>query len=390
MLMEDTESFLTRAYEHIMETYDHDGLTRPPELVETERQMHDGFSSWSLDHGARFPRMGQLSYRPDIYKDQRIDRPYRPISAAARIIAGAERSENPAAKLSRPALYLGRLAYLKAIKEAHAQTVRSKELSRLMIAGFLETPAHTSTGNPPSLTEYAINCLEAETDMTLGLTSAHLNELADIAEFASALNISIAELEGFKYIDRLNTLINKNMTRQTYKVGAIALPIPYLASAGTGIYWGVPPGESAQKHGLDDKLLFEANKQMSKAFIKHKKERSMIIAYVPTGSGAQQVVNPQTNKIEKVILKDASYTSPISVRCGGGIIPANRVGDSVIFGPVIPNQCPPQISKKAYEKLLTDNIMDTHAAQTEALLRVPASYTRLFNKADLPPGSPEV
>ena len=369
-----------RVTDHVMETYDEDGRTRTPELAEVERKLHKGFSSWSTEHSKRYPRMGKVPYRPDLFPDQRIDRPFRPINGLARAIAKGERSNNEAARYAKPAIYLGRLAYLNFMKKLHAKTVGSEALSATMVTGFLSTPADGLEFDSPSIAEYVVNSLEE--NMTIGLTSAHLEALADIGEFAGALNISIAELHGFKYIDRINTLINTNMTRQTYRVGRIPVPIPLLVTVGSGVFWGVPPGESAEKHGLDSKTVEEPNSQVSRAFVKSKKAKSMVFAYVPTGSGAVRTIDQETGE-EKTVLKSAEYTAPLTVRCEGGIIPVNRFGGEIAIGGIVKNKRPEDVSKKDYEKILTDNLMQEHAIQATELTGLPTEYVMLYPEEHL-------
>lgn len=367
--------------EHIMKTYDEDGLTRPDELAETERKLHRGFTSWTNEHKIRFPKMGRLPYRPDLFPDQRIDRPYRPITYPARLMAKAERSDRKTTKLLKPAIYLGELAYLSSLKKAHARTLGSKALSETMIMGFLETPAFGQEYDSPSIADYVFQSLED--NKTVGVTSAHLGALADIAEINGALSIGVAELYGFKYIDRFNTLINSNMTRQTYKVGKIPVPVSWLVRTGLGTYWGVPPGESAEKHGLDDESVQQANKQFLESFRKHKSEHGQVLAYVNSGSGAVHYNNSQTGELEKVGLKDPSYTSTLTRWCEGGIIAVNKFNEQVIFGSVIPNVRPEGVSKKEYSKILTDQVMHEHALQARELVRVPVQFVRLHPEKHL-------
>jgi hypothetical protein len=372
---------LSRSTEHVMETYDEDGKTRPPEMAEVERELHEGFTSWSADHSKRYPRMGRLPYRPDIFPDQRIDRPFRPITFAARAIAKAERSNRNSVKSIRPALYLGRLVYFEGIKKAHAKTLGSKALSETIISGFLSTPARGTEYESDSLVDYVAGKLDD--NETVGLTGAHLSALADIGEFAGALNIAMAEQYGFKYIDRVNTLINTNMTRQTYKVGRFPVPISWLVRSGTGIFWGVPPGENAEKYGIGAGPLTQANKKFLESFDKHKKEKSMVLAYVPSGSGAIHVNNNETGELEKMTLKDPSFTATLTRWCEGGIIPVNRYGEQIIMGSVIENERPAGISKKHYSKMLTDKVMQEHATQASELTGVPVEYIKLFPETHL-------
>lgn len=350
--------------------------SRPHRLAELERKLHKGFDSWTAAHKKRYPRMGQLPYRPDEYEDQRLDRPYRPINKIARTLGAAERSEGIPDKV-KPAVYLGNLAYLAFIKQLHAKTVGSKELSRTMIEAFQVTPAHDTLSSSPSMVDYTVEKLSDSNVMAVGLSSAHLQELADIGEFSAALNIAIAEEHGFKYIDAVNTVINNNMTRQTYKVGAIRVPIARLATTGTGVFWGTPPGESATEHGIGDEELAESNQQLSKAFLRVRKDGNIVIAYVPSGSGAKRVINEQTGELEKIIFKDTSYTASITARCNGGIIVVNREGNQIAISPVIPYEQPAGMGRKTYENILTDRVMEEHAAQAYDLTGAPAEFTRL-------------
>lgn len=367
-----------KAEEHIIETYDEDHKSRPPRLAALERKLHNGFTSWTADHKSRYPKMGRLPYRPDIFTEQRIDRPFSPVNSIARIIARNERSNKPTAQLVRPAIHLGRLAYQESIKKAHAKTVGSEAVSAMMIAAFLNTPADENRYGSATMIEFVADRLDQKRDITVGLTSAHLRELADIGEFSGALNIALAEVYGFRYIDRVNTLINNNMTRQTYRVGKVPVPISWLMRTGTGIFWGVPPGDSAQKHGIGKEELMEANRQVSEAFIQEKRKHGMVFAYVPSGSGAIRETDEATGELKRIRFRDASYTAPLSVRCRGGIIPVNREGEKIAIGSVIPVEKPVSMNKKDYENLLTDRIMEEHAAQAEELTGVPAEFARLY------------
>lgn len=346
-----------------------------PERKAVQDRLHKGFASWTTDHSKRYPRIGSLPYWPDVFRDQRLEKPFKPVNGLARLLSKHESSEN---KLARPAIYLGRLAYMKTLREAYVQTVGSKAVANSIIYAFQNIPASVEDLYSPTLSEYVVECFENEGDHTIGLTSGHLDRLSDIGEFAGGLNIALAEEHGLKYIDRVNMLINMNMTRQTHRTMRIPIPLPWLITTGAGAYWGVPPGESAQTHGIEESDMGVANAVVSHQFIADKKERDMVFAYVPTGSGAVKVLNEETGEIERLLLKDASYTSALTVRCYGGIIPVNRYANEIAIGSVIKNDKPEDIKKKDYEKILTDQVMETHASQAHELTGLPVAYTRLY------------
>jgi hypothetical protein len=345
-----------------------------PQQEAIQDRLHQGFSSWTAEHSQRYPLMGVLPYWPNVFRDQRIDEPYKPVNKAAQFLS---RNEATDSKLARPAIYLGKLAYLKALRETYAQSVGSKATANSIIYAFQATPAFGEDLNSPSIAEYAVECLADGRDNTIGLTSGHLDRLSDVGEFAGGLTLAITEEHGLKYIDRINMLVNKNMTRQTYKTRHIPVPVPWLITTGAGAYWGIPPGESAQKHGISEADAGVANTIISRRFATDKKKRDMVFAYVPTGSGAVKVTDA-TGEVVRLRLKDASYTSPLTVRCYGGIIPVNRYGNNIVVGSVIKNYKPDGTKKKEYEKILTDNVMEELALQAHELTGLPVEYTKLY------------
>lgn len=346
-----------------------------PERKAVQDRLHQGFDSWTADHSQRYPRMGSLPYWPAVFSDQRLEKPHKPVNALARLLSKHESAEN---KLARPAVYLGELAYMKALREAYVQTVGSKAVASSIIYAFQNVPAFGTELYSPTLSEYVVECLENEGDHTIGLTSGHLDRLSDIGEFAGGLNIALAEEHGLKYTDRVKMLVNMNMTRQTHRIMHVPIPLPWLITAGVGVYWGVPPGESARTHGIEESDVAVANATVSHQFITDKKERDMVFAYVPTGTGAVKVLSEGTGEIAHLLLKDASYTSPLTVRCFGGIIPVNRYANEVAIGSVIRNDKPEDIKKKDYEKILTDQVMEEHASQAHELTGLPVAYTKLY------------
>jgi hypothetical protein len=331
-----------------------------------ERQMHEAFSGWAADHKQRYNHMGVLPYDPEHYPDQRLE-------ISSRRIKSPEMPSHTG-RASRAAFFLKQTAYLKALKLVYVKSVQSKELANSIINDFQSKPAFPGYNNP-SIAEYVVNKLDE--DGSVGIVSGHVDRLTDIADFTAGLNLAVAEENGLKYIDRFRILVNKNMTRETY----FKVPIPTLMSIGVGVYWGLPPGKSAEKFGITPEISKEVNKRVSHQIVTDKKEKSFVLGFVPAGSGMEQSTDPKSSKLLGLTIKDSSYTAPLLVRCEGGVIPVNRYGDESIIGTVMETTRPEGINKKDFEKILADKVVETFAKQTMDLAGVSVQYTKLSKDA---------
>jgi hypothetical protein len=252
--------------------------------------------------------------------------------------------------------------------------VGSTAVANTIIEGFGTIQASEDGEDPRSLTEYTIDFLGSGSGkspkeisgekrpggMALGITSAHLDRLSDITDFTAGLNLSVAKEKGRKYIDRFGFVINKNTTRETY----MHLPLPWFASFGLEEYFGIPPGKSADKYGLDEEIIKYVNGRMSSAMLRDKKEKDRVVwGIVPAGSGMTPVHNESTGALEKLVMGDTSYTSALLARCEGGVIPASRYGDEILIGSTVPTEREEGTRKKDFEKTLADRVVRELAKQ---------------------------
>jgi len=329
-------------------------VERNAALIQRERQLHHGESgkrnrknprgldSWSKTHASQVDGIGRLPYWPDKIKSQRLDR--------------------PAGQINRVALWLPETTYLKTFRKLYGVAVGSQSLAGEIIDGFDETPAFVDSSQ--SVTDYAIDCLES--DISFGISSGHLDRLSDIADFEAGLSLAVAARKGRKYIENFKLLINKNITRESYK----KIPLPLLISTGLVAYWGLPPGESMEEHGISEEIAREVNQLMIDQYRQDRKLGAVVLGFVPSGSRAEKQIDPVTQKLVALRLKEA-YTGSFMIRCAGGIIPANRIGNEFRIGQVIELQSD---GKKKNKPQLVDDVNMAHAAQGARLSGVPVSF----------------
>jgi hypothetical protein len=198
---------------------------RDGRIIELEKRLHHGprgrkgkgayrlgLDKWSKDHSHGVQHIGTLPYMPDLIRPQRFERASTPINKFA--------------------LRLPESAYLKTYRFFYNHAVGSEEVAKNIIESFNTTPAFPESRE--SLVDYAIDCLD--NGVSFGISSAHFDRLSDVADFGAGLSLAVAARKGRKYISNFKLLVNKNMTRETYK----NIPIPLLISLGMVAYWGLP------------------------------------------------------------------------------------------------------------------------------------------------------
>lgn len=326
-------------------------LPRTLDIVQAERQLHfgsdgkrkwtrpRGLTRWSKKHAKEVPHVGALPYLPSIFPDQMINRPTRPITDLS--------------------IYLPETTYLKGFKKFFDISVGSKDVADSIIDGFNTASAYGESGGP-SITEWAISCLEA--GESFGISSAHLDTLADIGNLETGLSLAVAAQKGRKYINNFKLLINKNMSRETYK----KIPMAWLISAGLVAYWGIPPGESLQENDIPDSVVKEVNGLIVDQYRRDRKLGSVALGFVPGGTRPLKVLDAGGN-LEALELPEC-YTGSFMTRCEGGIVVANMVGKNVQIGKVI------ETGRPKTKNDLIDEVNFAHASQASRLTGLPVQF----------------
>jgi hypothetical protein len=315
-----------------------------------QQNINAAYSQWSADHQARYSHVGTLPYRPKLFPDQQLEKASRSINRAA--------------------LWLPETAYLKGMEKIFASAVGSRALAETIIAGFEYTPA-TPLGSA-SLVDHSLECLE--NGQSFGITTGHIDRLTDVAELTQGLSLAVSRRVGRKHIGSFKVLVNKNMTRETF----FRVPAAWLGTLGLGIYWGSPLGESAEKNNLSEEAIAEINKRFSQAFMKDKKKGAVALGFVPSLSGMKKTEDPLEFE-----MRDAAYSASVIGHCEGGVIPANRYGDEVIFGSVIETKRGDDetLSKKDFNRQLADKVALELVEQTKELTGAPVTYRKLEDAA---------
>jgi len=337
-----------------------EGPYKPPrtlDVIATEKKLHHGPSGkrnrknpmgldrWSKKHKHEVRHIGSVPYWPSLFPDQMVNVPYREITAAS--------------------VFLPEAAYLRAFKKFYDISVGSCELADSIIDSFDTTEAFAD-GSGRSITDWAIECLE--NDISFGITSAHIDGLSDIADMEAGLSLAVAARKGRKYINNFKLLINKNMTRESYK----KIPLPWLLSIGLVPYWGIPPGRSLEGNGIPDEVAAEINKLMIEQYKKDRKLGSVALGFVLAGSRPDEITNSITGELEQLMLPEA-YTGSFAARCDGGIVVANRVERNFEISNVI------DVTKKRGE--LVDELHNEHATQAFRLKGIPVGYIALSGES---------
>lgn len=376
----------------ILEEYltapDPDELPRTPDIIAMERQLHhgptaklnrrhpQGLDRWSRVHAHDQKAIGTLGYWPNLFKGQQINRASTPFNTFAVLLP-----EN---------------IHLRVMHRLFELTVGSKEVSEDIIDGFNNTPAFSTNDEhelswevrypdfhaycetndlPGNLTDYAVFCLENK--ISFGVSSAHLERLADVGEFTAGLSLAVAARKGRTYLENFKLMVNKNMTRETYK----KIPISWLLSWGLTPYWGLPPGKGPEDNAISDEIMEQVNIEVVRQFVRDQTLGSVALGFVPAGSRPGEATDPETGK---TILKlKQSFTDSFAYRCKGGVIIANRVGDKVEIGHVIEQS--DQFERRVSRNEFVDKINRAHALQAVKLTGQPAAHTAISpaNKDEL-------
>lgn len=320
------------------------------EKSELQSRLNKGCELWSENHAAKYNSINTLPFSPFVFRDQRIERTSR--------------------RATRAAIFLPELAYVKAFRYVYAKAVGSRALAETIVDGFNTTPASINCDNSQSLTAKTIDFLGGDSDesaksgMAMAVASAHLDRLTDITDFTGGLSLAVAEETGKKYRDRFSVIVNKNVTRETYK----GVPLPWLISLALNVYFGMPPGKSANDCGIDKVVSDYINAMMSSTMLRDKKAKGRVVwGIVPAGSGMVPLYEESTGELSRLSMKDTSYTSPLLARCEAGVIPAGRYGDNIEIGSIVANERSEAVSKRQHEKLFTDSYVKKLAEQALAL-----------------------
>jgi hypothetical protein len=330
---------------------------RTLDVIEKEKRLHHGPSGkrsrrnplgldrWSRNHARDVKHIRSVPYMPGVLSDQVFNKPAR--------------------QITRASIYLPESAYLKGFKKFYELSIGSKELAENIIDGYDNTPAQDGSGG--SITDWAVDCLDE--GLSFGLNSGHLDNLTDVADMEAGLSLAVAARKGRKYVSNFKLLINKNMTRESYKF----IPLPWLLSIGLVPYWGLPPGKSASENGITDDLLVEINKLVIDQYWSDRKIGAVALGFVLGGTRVIKVADPATGKIQKLMMPEP-YAGSFASRCEGGLVIANRVKDNVEISSVV------NVSDNGRRKnrgQLIDELHRIHAEQASRLTGHPAGYIAL-------------
>ena len=268
-----------------------------------------GLDRWSRKHEAEVRDIRALPYWPSIFGSQRINQPSRPMNKILHFM-------------------LRETTHLKAQERIFAKIVGSTALANDMIERFETTPAFEGLDDL-SLVDYAIFC--RENGISFGLNSVHPDpdKLTDIADFAGGYKYAVARRMGLRYTDNFRLLVNKNMTRESYK----HIPIATFGWLCMTLYWGLPPGGSAVENGISEESLRDVNVALSQQYREDREKGSIALNFVTTGTRAKWQ-GGQPHNPERIILGEC-YTESFMTRCVGGLIAANRIGDRFEVSPII-------------------------------------------------------
>lgn len=310
-------------------------------VIALEKELHAKLGPWSQNHKQRYKAIGTLPYLPAVFKDQMINLTGREIASWA---------ISP----------IHHQAYIKAVKSA--------EVANHIINDFELTPAFEEADSP-SLVDYAAQLLEE--GGSVAVATGHLDSLGDISDFTDGLNLAVSKKYGARYSDRFKVVVNKLMTRETM----LRVPIPHLLSIGLAPRWGLPV-VGAEKWGVPPEAQEMVNGLLAKTLVSEQRQRGQVVGIVPAGSAANQIKNPYTQELEKLIFPYSDAAAALFARYDG-IIPANRWGDEIKIGSVINVAKPKGISSRQYGHEVTDHLNYILALQASELAGVPVEFQRL-------------
>jgi hypothetical protein len=335
---------------------------RTLDVIDMEKRLHHGPSGrrswrspkgldrWSKVHQKQVKHIRSLPYLPSVFPDQMINK--------------------PSGRITRASIYLPETTYLKGFRKFYDLSVGSQELAQQFIDGFDSTPAFDDSSE--SLTDWAINCLD--NGLSFGVNSGHIETLSDVADLEAGLSLAVAARKGRKYIENFKLLVNKNMSRESYKF----IPLPWLLSVGLVPYWGLPPGQSATENELEDDVVTEVNKLVIDQYKNDRKLGSVALGFVLGGTRVIKIKDSVSGQVQSLMMPEA-YAGSFAGRCGGGIVVANRVKNEFEISGVV------NISQNGRTKprgQLVDELHNIHAHQASRLTGIPVGYTALSGETE--------
>jgi hypothetical protein len=203
------------------------------------------------------------------------------------------------------------------------------------------------------------------------VATGHLDSLSDISDFTDGLNLAVSQRYGPRYSNRFKVVVNKLMTRETM----LHLPTPHLISIGLAPRWGLPL-VGANKWGVPAEAQEMVNGLLAKTLVAEQRQRGQVVGIVPAGSAVSQIKHPETGELEKLVFPYSDATAALFARYDA-IIPANRWGDKIKIGSVIPVAKPKGMSSRQYGHEITDHLNYVLALQASELSGVPVEFQRL-------------
>src|SRR5262249_40368959 len=178
-----------------------------------------------------------------------------------------------------------------------------------------------------------------EAGKNVAILVSHAGGFEDMGVFAGAVSVALEQPE---LIARSGVIVNKVMTRETYKGHPIRDLYRYFAN----VYWVIPDTESMARWGLDDDLARYVNVNATRALVSDMKQ-GVVLTFAPGGSAMREIRNDSGTLVSLEIPSMGSGTVNLISRFDAyltGVV----WKDAVALGPL--TALPPLAAVSAHER----------------------------------------
>jgi hypothetical protein len=316
----------------------------PNDLARTAA-LHDALGRWAADHARRYPAIGLLDYDPETHPEQRIETFKSPIRARRSPSSPSDIGSDLRTKL---------------------ETTMGSAATRALAA--LYQPEGTD-----GLAPRDILASHVEAGKNVAILVCHAGGFEDMGVFPGAMAVS---LEKADLIARNGVILNKVMTRETYKGHSIRDLFLLFAN----IYWVLPPGTNMLRWDVDQGLARYVNLTALRTIISDM-STGLLLTFAPSGSAMIESYDHAGNLTSLHIPPVARGTANLISRFDAYMCGASW-RDHVALGPLRPlpisregSGAPPIPNQTA----LLDAVLAEMARLTEDLSGVPVTHDAALN-----------
>ena len=290
-----------------------------------EQELHDALSLWAKEHAERYPDIGVLDYTP---------------ARAEQQIGTAKTSTT---------------ARLDSMPQAQLVSLLKRTYRTTMGAGAVTIASAVDDELGNTLRRFLRD------GKSIAVLTSHAERLDDIGALSGAIALTLGEPA---LIRRNATILNKVMSRESYKGIRIASLFEYFAS----IYWVIPSTHSAARFGISAEVTRAVNGGSMRALVADLRT-GIVLTFAPSGSAMRHNIQRDRGTVRLVIPPVAPATAKLVARFDAYVV-ATMWNGQLRLGPVTPI---PRRGAADRMDVITD-AMSVMAQLTSELAGIPVDY----------------